>query len=121
MITTVRRDHQSGRAHTLGETRGDRQHDAVTERHDGAAHRFVGVVPVGNLPAGLQQIGREQLSDEIQRDRPVRHPELARLRDGEWNLALVMLGAVVEAQRRPHIVVPPRPMERGDGIHATGA
>ena len=46
---------------------------------------------------------------------------LAGVLRGERKLPVVVLGAVVEAQDRRHVVMRPRPIERGHRIHPAGA
>ena len=51
----------------------------------------------------------------------MRRADLFRLLGGVGKFAVVMLGAVVEAEHGTDFMVRPRPVERGHRIHATGA
>ena len=68
----MRGDHHAPGTDAFGVAGGDREHDAVAERHDGLLHRLLGIVAIRDRAAGTQQVGFEQAVHEIQRHRLVR-------------------------------------------------
>ena len=117
VVAGVGGDGDRARTDALGESGGDGQQDAVAERHHGAAHRAIGVMAVRDLAARHQEIGGQQPAEAAQIHHLVADAEGGGLRPRQRQLAVVVLGPVVEAQcggdpaRRVLVV------EQGGGIH----
>ena len=114
----MRRDDESFRAPAFGETGGDGEHDAVAERHHRLLHGCRLVMPVGNLAPRPEQRGGEEPVNKVERDHLVRHPEGVCVLGGEGNFAMIVFGAVIEAQHGRDLMAPARPVERRHRIHA---
>lgn len=102
VVARVRSDHQAIRFFTLGEARRDREHDAITKRHDGLFHALLLVVPLRDLASFFKEIGLKFLADEIERNRKVRNPQLFRVPFREGNFPVIVLRPVVKAQASDH-------------------
>ena len=60
---------------------------------------------VGDGAAGLEEVGFEELANEIELDDAVGNAELLTVKDGKGNLFVVVLGAIVEAETADDMVV----------------
>lgn len=121
VVAGVGGDDEGVRATTFSKAGGDGEHDGVAKGDDCALHGFLGVVAVGNLTAGLEEIGGEELVDEGKRNDVVVDPaEVIAMPGGEGDFFGVVLRAVVKADGADDFVVLTGPVEGGDGIHAAG-
>ena len=94
----MRRDDDSFGSDAFCVARSNGQHDAVAERDDGAFHIIIIIASLWDSTAGLEQIGFEGSSDEIQINDLMTDSALFRVIPGEPQFLSVVFGAVVKAQ-----------------------
>ena len=72
---------------------------------------------VRDRPAAFQQVRCKHPLHKIEPHDFVFHAQRRGVLSRKWDFAVVVLRPVVEADRRHHRVLAPRPMERRHGIH----
>ena len=117
VVAGVGRNDQSLGIQALGKSGGNREHDAIPERHDRLFHGLRFVVPFWNLTAALEQIRLEEVAHEIQGDDLVGNAEPLAMMGGERDFPVVVLGAVMKADRTNHPIPLVCLVEGSHGIH----
>ena len=105
MVSAVVCKHYGIKLITLGKTGGDGEHNAVTERHYGAFHVFIGIRALRDVPAADEKVTLEILSHKLKRYHKMPYPKALAVEGRILKLTLVVLGAVVEGNRQRYAVL----------------
>lgn len=103
----------------LGESGGDGEHNAVSERDHGGFHGRLLVVPIRNLATGLEEVGGKEIVHKVQSDSLMGNTKQPSMVPGEGNLAVVVLRAVVETDGPHDLVFPGSMVESYDRVHSS--
>ena len=117
VVAGVGGDGEGAGAGAFGEAGGDGEHDAIAEGDDGLLHGKLFVVAIGNFAAGFEKIGGEELVHETEGNRFVPEAEIGAVGFGEGDFAVVVLGAVIEADAGEHGAGGGGVVKGDDGIH----
>ena len=118
VVATVRSNDQRPGSPALGDAAGNSEHDAVAKRDDGALHRPLFVMTIRNVTTALEKVGGKQFIHKRQRHCVMPDIQMTTVPSREANFLVIVLRAVIKTQRTQDIVMPLRPVKRGDGIHA---
>ena len=102
----------------FSEAGSDGEHDAIAEGNHGGFHVGFLVVAFRDVAPGLEEVGFEEVVDEVEFDGLVRDAELLTVPGCKGDFAVVVFRPVVEGNSGGDFVLPGGVVEGGDGVHA---